>query len=317
MKRFNATCLLTLRCNYSCPYCDQARERPWLQYHEIESEYWIEFFKSLPPSLLHLSGGEPFLYSGFYDILNEMPKMHMFYLATNLSMSLNKFVDIVDPKRVWVIAASLHPSSSNFSLKEYIDKIKYLRQFGYNVFVNYVAYPKQIHLIPIFKQLIESAGAFFNVDPFISKTYNYTQEEENEVKKYLTQRRKIGFRWEEEGTIKYCSAGKDYIFVAPNGEVFRCLSGFFHHNKNKFRIGNIKETVQLNSDYQVCFNACPATCDQNVVTVLDSNMDTLSKPLYINEILLAIGMKLIKQKKLVHIWQKLPQKKLMGLIWKS
>jgi len=311
MKRLSGTCNLTFKCNYSCPYCDQARDKIWLQYPDLPKESWIRFFGRLPPSLLHLTGGEPFLYNGFYDILSTMPKRHLFYIATNLSQPLDRFLSVVDPDRLLLVAASLHPSQRSFSLKAYLEKIRTLQEHGIAVYVNYVAYPHQIWMIPFLKKSVESVGAIFNVDPFISKTYAYTPQEELEVRKFLIQRRKMNFAWSEEGRLRYCSAGMDYFYVTPNGETYRCLSGFYHHNRQHFYIFNITEEPHFNTHSKPCSNACVATCDQNMVTLTDETGKILAKPLYSNEFLLRITQKLVRHGTLRKIWNNLPSKRVI------
>jgi MoaA/NifB/PqqE/SkfB family radical SAM enzyme len=308
MKRLSGTCNLTFRCNYTCPYCDQARDKIWLQYPDLPADAWIKFFSRLPPSLLHLTGGEPFLHRGFCDILSAMPKRHLFYIATNLSQPLDHFLSVVDRDRLLLVAASLHPSHRSFSLKTYLEKVQTLQAAGIPVYVNYVAYPEQIWMIPFLKKSVELVGAMFNVDPFISKTYRYSAEEELKVKKFLTQRRKTNFAWNEEGKLKYCSAGMDYFYVVPNGQVYRCLSGFYHHDPKRFYLFNITETPHFNIQPKPCSNACVATCDQNMVTLTDKTGRILAKPMYSNDLLLTITQKLLRHATTRRMWNSLSSK---------
>jgi hypothetical protein len=202
----------------------------------------------------------------------------------------------------------LHPSHRSFSLKTYLEKVQTLQAAGIPVYVNYVAYPEQIWMIPFLKKSVESVGAMFNVDPFISKTYRYSAEEELKVKKFLTQRRKTNFAWNEEGKLKYCSAGMDYFYVVPNGQVYRCLSGFYHHDPKRFYLFNITETPHFNIQPKPCSNACVATCDQNMVTLTDKTGRILAKPMYSNDLLLTITQKLLRHATTRRMWNSLSSK---------
>jgi MoaA/NifB/PqqE/SkfB family radical SAM enzyme len=301
-KRLSATCILTYQCNYSCPYCDQAIDRIYTEYPHVDGSLWLKLFQQMPPSLLHLTGGEPFVYPDFYYILSNLPKKHLFFLATNLSLPLSRFIDVVDPKQIYLVSASLHPSARNFSFRQYLEQITTLQQHGIPVYVNYVAYPEQLDLIPKLKKAIEGCGAIFNVDPFISKTYHYTDEEEKKVEPYVTQKRKMTFAWEEEGKLKYCSAGQDYFYASPTGEVFRCLSGFYYHDSRSFFLFDMKDNVKLSNCSQPCSCACVATCDQNMVTIADEEGKIISKPLYSSETLLQISRVMLKHRSMRKLW---------------
>lgn len=313
-RRLAITCILTFKCNYKCPYCDQAREKPYLHFPDTSGSYWKKLFNTAPKALIHLSGGEPFLYPDFLDIIKNMPKRHLFYIATNLSMPLKEFLDVARVEQIFFLAASLHPSASDFSLKDFLRKLDLLQQHGIPTYVNYVAYPKQIHLIPKLKKAVEEHSAIFNVDPFLSKTYVYTEREKQVVEAFLTQERKVGWPWYEESREKYCSAGNDYFFVIPNGEAYRCSAGFFHHNKSRFYLGNITSEFKLNKGLECCYDSCPSTCDQSVVTVLSKEGNLISKPLYSSELLLLAANNLNRYTIFRRIWNKLPQKRILSFV---
>ncbi len=313
-RRLAMTCLLTLRCNFKCPYCDQAREKPYLDYPDISGTHWKKLFSAVPNALIHLSGGEPFLHPDFLEIIENMPKRHLVYIATNLSMPLRNFLNVARVEQIFFLAASLHPSAQNFSLKVFLRNLDLLQQHGIPAYVNYVAYPEQIPLIPQMKKAVEEHGAIFNVDPFMSKTYVYTEHEKQLVEGFLTQERKVGWPWYEEGQQKYCTAGKEYFFVAPNGEAYRCSAGFFHHGKKRFYLGNIKSNFKLNEKAEPCYNSCPSTCDQSAVTVFNKDGEVVSKPLYSSELLLQAANKLNRYAAFRYVWNKLPQKRILSFV---
>lgn len=292
MKRFTMLCYTTFQCNYRCPYCEISLKELWRFFRFIEGHYWLDFFKKIPPSLLSFTGGEPFLYPDFLFLMEELPKRHLVLITSNLSMPIEQFLDVAPVEQIIAFMGSLHPLQKNFSMRKFLTRIKMLQEYGILVWVNYVAYPAQIEIIPKIKHLIEGEGIFFNVDPFISKTYNYTEEEKGQVSKFVMQKRKVGYSWEEEGFRKLCSAGRDYICTIPTGDAYRCNSGFFLHDRALFHIGNIKQSLKLNSRPKECFNSCPAACDLSYVTTYDSSGKILSNhPFFWNEIIIQILQK--------------------------
>lgn len=317
MKRFGVTCFLTFRCNYACPYCPQFIEKTWADNSDIDGEHWIRWFKKLPPSLIHFTGGEPFYYRDFFSLIKELPSRHLFYIASNLSAPierLNEFLDTVNTKQLLALAVSLHPSQKSFRLPEFERKIRMLVSSGVPIFVNFVAYPPQIYLIPKLIDRLTRAGALFNVDPFLSPDYFYSEQEQRVVDGFVTQRRKLSLCFDEEGFEKLCSAGMDYVTAIATGDVYRCTSGFFVHDRKRFYLGNLIEGVDLNKKAALCSNMCQATCDQNMVTLYDMHGKVIWKPLYQNDLMLSLVKSAVRHSTLRKLWTFMPQRKIMNRI---
>jgi MoaA/NifB/PqqE/SkfB family radical SAM enzyme len=271
-----AVCYLTFRCNYNCPYCEEiTKKQIWKQYKDIGYEYWLKFFKERRTCLISFTGGEPFLFEHFDKLIQELPQKHYFFIASNLSMPID-FLNIIKT-RITSVAASLHPLESKFQLSKFIEKLQFLRECKIFTIVNYVAFPKQIDLISQMKKEIEEVGVSFNVDPFISSTYEYTADEQEAVKQFVTLKRTIE-PWHEKSEDKLCSAGRDYICIVPNGDVFCCNTGFFYANKQEFKLGNITSTVKFANEDRLCDVPCPSACDLTFAKMKNTQGKRLTHP---------------------------------------
>jgi len=306
------TCLLTIKCNYRCPYCDQATDAVYHNLNDVEYTSWKRFFHQLPPSFLAFSGGEPLLYPGVFELLEGKPKRHLYYLTTNLSQPIKRLLDVADPKQLILLAASLHPSSPTFSLKAFLSQVRLVKEHHIPVYVNFVAYPQQMDLIPFLKKAVTTVGAIFNVDPFISTKYKYTEQEERKVQEYVKQKRKLNYALEETGQEKMCSAGQDYFFAVPSGAVYRCMGGFYT-NREAFYLFNIKDTPSFLPHKTTCYAVCRAVCDQNMVTITNKSGEMLSKPNRHEKLVLQIGRSFMKSATVRKLWNTTPLYRLMEL----
>ncbi|MEA2090090.1 MAG: radical SAM protein [Thermoproteota archaeon] len=322
-RRIAITALLTFRCNLNCPYCDVSGGRApkdgfyIKNWGETDGRYWVEMLEKMSPAIFHMTGGEPFLYKDFYYVLRNFPKKHLFFIASNLTMPIQKFLESAPLGQLLSFSASFHPSAPNFSLREFVSKLDKLHDAGVNTYVNYVAYPEQLKYVPKLKEILENHNTVFNVDPFVSETYEYTLEEKKAVSQYVTRKRELGYNWEDEGVPKYCSAGQNYFLMLPNGDVYRCHSGFFHHKRERFHLGNFKEgTFKPNTKPEFCGNACISSCDKDFVFVWDTQGNIRSSPIYSSEIALKIFHSLSRRKALRNLWFRLPQRKLLD-VWRT
>jgi MoaA/NifB/PqqE/SkfB family radical SAM enzyme len=101
---------LSLICNYACKYCffhSQAEER---SIRRISPEECLEFFNSTGKTwLLHLTGGEPFLYPDFVRMCQKLTSQHFISLNSNLtSQRVLDFAAEIDPSRVKFVHCGVH-----------------------------------------------------------------------------------------------------------------------------------------------------------------------------------------------------------------
>jgi len=99
---------MTSYCNFKCDYCffsqtgwenlkaKQGRDRTP---EEIE-EAWKYIFDKYGSCYISITGGEPFLYPEFTEIIFRILKYHKLHITTNLSMPLEDFIQKISPEKV-------------------------------------------------------------------------------------------------------------------------------------------------------------------------------------------------------------------------
>lgn len=261
--RYHVLFIPTYKCNYACPYCGV---RSLEQKHKsVDASKWLQWFNSLPPSAIDITGGEPFLYPGWRHLIREFPEKHRLGLTTNLSYPIPSQSDF-PWKRFKNLSVSFHPYM--VTLDRFMRCLKSLILFGgaENVTVNIVAYPEQLPKIPEYVKEIREV-ARVHVDPFISDTYQYSEKEKREVALIRSSlgnlsTRKLGQDLSEEGVAKTCNAGQKYFLVLPDGSSYTCMGGVFSSSKDFYYMGNVFEKGwKPRSKPVICYQSCSAGCD--------------------------------------------------------
>lgn len=271
--RLNIVFWPTFRCNYSCSYCpihtkfDFATIFP--KAGEKTSEQWLEALDKLPPAVIYVAGGEPFLHPGLPDLLNNLPSKHrLLGIVTNLSMP-HAIRRVKVPTH---LNASLHREC--VSTEKFIEAIKEL-QDSFNIAVNIVATPENLPAIAAVDKLLKSHSVSLNVDPFVDTDFEYSEEQLALFKKHAVPTRSTLVEF-DDFSLKQCSAGRNYINLLPNGDVFTCASGFsyvysplFRHvvgerKTDHYRMGNLFDPAfSLNTTDISCTLPCEAYCDRD------------------------------------------------------
>jgi len=253
-------------CNNKCPYC--------IVYHKdipqapVTWQDWVAKINFLNPAVLDITGGEPFLNPNMVDIIKTLNPGINLGITTNCTQDLTRFINEIPSRRILSMTLSYHPSQI-FSKEAFLGKALMLKNRGYPINVNFVAYPEQLWLIPELKNYFEVLhGVRFHVDPYsINPLFPYTlnQSEIDFLKQYAGKDRE--YRFKEAGSNKVkCSAGHDYLLLQPNGDVFRCMTLVW---KDAGSIGNIFDpNFKIHETPQLCENfiSC-AGCDMDKVTV--------------------------------------------------
>ncbi|MDD4894253.1 MAG: radical SAM protein [Candidatus Omnitrophica bacterium] len=215
-------------CNYRCSYC--FFEGKWEKYRAktvyLSPEEWEWRWKRVSdkygPPYLVITGGEPFIYPNFIEIIKRlMPICSHIDISTNSSGDLERFTEIIDPRPLKVsLALSYHPQFDN--LEEFMQKLLFVRGRGFKGCVNLVAYPPFLKDIEHYKEKFASAGRILNIIPFFGEYKGvvyppgYTQDE----------RRLLGINDEwfkkvrKKGSV--CSAGHRAALIFPDGKMARC-----------------------------------------------------------------------------------------------
>jgi MoaA/NifB/PqqE/SkfB family radical SAM enzyme len=139
------TWLINTICNFRCDYCSVSNrnEKKSLPINVHNLSESLNLLKK--EWLLHLTGGEPFLEKNIIDICRTITRKHYLSINTNLSTNnIYEFANTIDPKRTLTISASVHITErekTDLRLSEYINKIHYLQQKGFNIIASYVVHP--------------------------------------------------------------------------------------------------------------------------------------------------------------------------------
>lgn len=243
--------LLNMECNFRCPYCfyddsqrslktrvaDWIREKvPSLNPYKtrfISPEDAERFFNSTGDRWwIVISGGEPFVYPKFIEIVERLSKNHLITIGTNLSLPVDEFIRRVSPENIWSFYVSMHLGErerQGFSAEELLEKAKRLRDAGFRVEINYVMYPP---LVPRFKEIYEkfqTAGFPLEARSFRGvyggKVYprDYTKEERDVFYDFIPSEVDRAASFESLSFLGVpCSAGKRMIRINPGGSITRC-----------------------------------------------------------------------------------------------
>lgn len=264
----------TFACNFKCDYCWEVQGQKVGEFASskfISADRWISAFRRLNPRVLAISGGEPFLLPGLVDVIASLNDGTDVGLTSNLSHSLLEFCERVSPSMVRNITASYHPTENGSSKlpmnrEIFLGRALLLKEHGFNVTVNIVAWPETIWLIPELHETFLSHGFSVHIEPYASMAYrkvNFTRSQQELLSRYVvTSRSSI-----EESSSVLCSGGVDHLSVQPDGSAWRCI---LERQQLINQIGNI-----LDSDFELTQKAtrCDqrsqcAGCDRDFVSVV-------------------------------------------------
>jgi molybdenum cofactor biosynthesis enzyme MoaA len=252
-------------CNYRCEYCFFARK--WEEvakenrYPDIDDwkRIWDNLFVRYGSGHIHFSGGEPFTYPSFIDLVAYLAQEYTVEFDTNLAFDMGEFLAKIKPGRV-KFATAFHPTFIDF--ETYFKKVMHLKKEGFDIGVNYVAYPLQLNKMKEYKTAFEKNQLSFTIMPFRGefqgRTYpqGYTEVERDLIKACdtnLTISAKMlewygGNKFSRTG--KLCRMGQMYTKIHPNGDAYRCC---YIQDKNK--LGNIIDgTFSLLDEVKPCEN---------------------------------------------------------------
>lgn len=265
---------ILFRCNYRCPYC--FNEGKWEQLEVYNKPYthedWLSFWDSINQKYgeitIIVSGGEPFIYPGFMELMKKMVLMHRIEICTNLAIDINKIINEFSPKQ-FILRPSFHPY--NADLDEFIKKIYTLKQKGWDLRPIIVAYPPILNKLIYFKKRFSEMDIDIFVLPFIGQYQNikYPQGYTNSERRFISSLSNKEYIKYQLNSInpkgRLCKTGFRYFKLFPNGSIIRCASS------NNI-LGNIEDkNFQLLEEVTPCeveFCIC-----NNESLYLDDNMN--------------------------------------------
>lgn len=155
-------------CNYACIYCnvyvpmnkvnmnDQPTGDKWL-------EAWSRMHDLYGTCSMRVAGGEPMVYPGFLELLNELTKLFVMEVSTNLSVPWQRIADTVNPLNL-TLHTSFHPEYAD--RETFLEKLVNLRERGFQVSVTSVTHPRTLGHLEETKKLFEKNNFQFVMQHF-------------------------------------------------------------------------------------------------------------------------------------------------------
>jgi len=247
---------ITDKCNFDCEYCNTETKKQSPNTILTPKEIFKLFEKTKKNWLILMTGGEPFLYPNFVEVCQKLTKNHHLTITTNLThKSICEFADKINPIKILCISASYHRDEliKNNLQKNFIENCLYLKEKGFCILVNFVAYPSNIPQInediQMFEKLDLECIVYGYRGKFNNKLYpnNYTKEELSFISKNSLDETEIMIV-ENDFKFKghFCEAGSKYFVVKSNGDIQSCFT-------IADKIGNLfNGDLTLNSKSKIC-----------------------------------------------------------------
>lgn len=144
--------ILASTCQFRCEYCFWDKEAlaaklsPPAGVRDLSS-----FFDSTSLTwLLHLTGGEPFIYPHFIELCQLLTEKHYISVNSNIdSPRVKRFAEVVNPARVDFINCGVHVQQriERDNADRFIANFLTLKSAGFDVFASCVMYPEVFHEI--------------------------------------------------------------------------------------------------------------------------------------------------------------------------
>lgn len=256
---------LTNRCFLSCSYCITNYNEQFINrkyFRELEPGEWIEALNRLvlPPGVpLTFQGGEPFIYKGIWEILENINHNVDILTALPPQVVPEKFKQLKSMK--WhrkdapypTIRVSYHKGQNDY--KQLIPRIKELQEFlSIGLFhIEHPAYPDHIHEI---REYAQKHGVEFRTKTFLG-------EYEGKIySRYKYVDACVG------RVVKPNVKCKNTVFpIGPDGLIYRCHSDLYGRRYD-MALGNVMDPeLKLEHRYRNCaFYGTCIPCDVKIKT---------------------------------------------------
>ena len=256
---------LTNRCFLSCSYCITNYNEQFINvkgFRELEPAEWIEALNrlELPPGIpITLQGGEPFIYKGIWDILENVRHKMDILTALPPQVTPERFKQLrtLDWNKRGApyptIRVSFHKGQNDY--KKLIERIKELQPI-LSIGLFHIEHPAYPELIAEIREYAQKEGVEFRTKTFLGvwqgkvcSEYKYPDACEGKVMRKNVQ----------------C---KNTVFpIGPDGTVYRCHSDLYASRK-EVAVGNLLDpNLKMEHKHRNCayFGTC-IPCDVKVKT---------------------------------------------------
>lgn len=215
-----------LTCNFKCPYC--IAETPFkIPFHKPKTSLkrWdaqfddvVTFLNSLDTKAIEVSGGEPFLWKRWGELIGQTN--HYWYFLTNASKVPEWLKDEVVKEKVKLLITAFH--RADIRLERFIDNVCKMQDLGYPVFVK-VVYAKDRDQLKEIERIIK-AGIPASLVPLVG--VEYSKEEIERILPYC-QSALYAYRFfvPYDGVDRSagpCVAGTEESFELDGSVIVRC-----------------------------------------------------------------------------------------------
>ena len=220
------------KCNFRCPYCwffdnwaQQAKRNVYLS-PEKWMKHWKNIYDRYGSVRIEITGGEPFLYPNFIQLVKMLSEIHTIKVTTNLSCDIKNFVRELNHEKV-NLDLNFHPLFAN--IDNFIEKALVLQKADFRFGVCYLAYPPQMASIEVVRRRFEEVRIDFALAAFWGE-YNdkqypvaYSEKEKEAMRPYLGNIDRITYHLDGKSPKgKLCNAGYSYANIHADGKVVRC-----------------------------------------------------------------------------------------------
>lgn len=178
-------------CNFKCNYCFFS-EAGWENLKKAQGEHkppevienaWKNIYDKYGSVYIYITGGEPFLYPDFVEIVYRITKFHKVHITSNLSQKLDEFINKIDFHKV-ELNSTLHPLYMDF--RGFTQQVLKLRSAGFTCSVCYLTHPMQIREMLNYKKYFKKLKIDMTLTVFWGKYdgKEYPQDYSNEEKEY-------------------------------------------------------------------------------------------------------------------------------------
>lgn len=244
-------------CNFRCSYCFVPLEQLGAKIVRFATnlEWQRAFDGSGKTWLIHITGGEPFVYPEFVNLCDLLTRRHYLSINSNLAhRSVDDFAATIDPAKVHFINASLHYTErqAKGGLDSFVRRIHKLQDAHFPVFVSLVMTPEMIRLFDQIASDLES-NAVFVIPKIMYGAYkgrlyprSYSSEERLMLRRSLSkaamhytptlstlaERPTIDMFADDDlldgnddFTGRLCGSGHSFVAINKDGTLVRCGSG--------------------------------------------------------------------------------------------
>jgi len=240
-------------CNFDCHYCFSHSNVEFPATGKLSCEEIVKFFDNTGLIwLIHITGGEPFLYPNFVRLCQGLTKKHFININTNLTQgNVFDFAELIDPGRVTFINCGLHilEREKRNLVGDFLTKINLLKKKGFKFFVSYVMHPLLFQRFEKDFRYFKSKGVIIYPKAlrgvFDGKRYpeSYSKEEKRVFIKFSKRSEKLDkmrnispagvpiidltldrefLKGKLDFQGKPCLAGKRFVRIWPSGVITRC-----------------------------------------------------------------------------------------------